>query len=146
MSAEPSKLTPLIALAVCNAVAVAAFPEQLPDEPLAFPVRLAVIVPAEKLPLPSRATTVLAVLASVASTPIVTPVLPLKLVPVRCVPNVSVPVHVLVSDSRESLPIQTVEDVVPVGIQPIARVPPAPAFGMAFAAAVAVDISSLPPF
>jgi cytochrome P450 len=37
-----------------------------------LPVKLAVIVPAEKLPLASRATTLLAVLAEVASTDIVT--------------------------------------------------------------------------
>ena len=55
--AEPSKLTPLIVRAVCRVVAVVAFPD-----------RAAVIVPAEKLPLASRATTLLAVLALVAST------------------------------------------------------------------------------
>jgi hypothetical protein len=52
MSALPLKETPLMALEVWRAVAV-----------LAFPVRAAVIVPAEKFPLASRATMALAVLA-----------------------------------------------------------------------------------
>ena len=52
MSELPLSETPLIALEVWRAVAV-----------LAFPVRAAVIVPAEKLPLASRATMALAVLA-----------------------------------------------------------------------------------
>ena len=51
------------------------------------PVRLAVIVPAEKLPEPSRATMVEAVLALVASVPIVTVVDPLYAFPVRWVPK-----------------------------------------------------------
>ena len=50
-----------------------------------------------------------------------------------------------VGASRESLPMQTVALDVPVGSQLTASVPPAPAFGIAFAAAVAVAISSLPP-
>ena len=55
----------------------------------ALPVKAAVIVPAEKFPEPSRATTLEAVLAEVASTVAVTAAEPLKLVPVRYVPNVS---------------------------------------------------------
>jgi len=45
---------------------VAALPVQDPDEPEQFPVRLAVIVPAEKFPLASLRTIMLAVLAFVA--------------------------------------------------------------------------------
>ena len=56
MLAEPSKLTPPIFLAVARAVA---------DE--AVPLRSAVIVPALKLPEPSRFTIADAVLASVAA-------------------------------------------------------------------------------
>ena len=41
----PSKLTPLIALAVASAVAVAAFPVQEPDDPEVLPVTLPVIFP-----------------------------------------------------------------------------------------------------
>ena len=52
--ALPLNETPLIVLAVCRVVAVVALPE-----------RAAVIVPAEKLPLASRATTLDAVLAEV---------------------------------------------------------------------------------
>ena len=66
IAAVPSKFTPLIARAVCNAVAVAALPVVLPEDPLTFPVRFAVIVPAVKLPLASRATIALAVFAEVA--------------------------------------------------------------------------------
>jgi len=58
MLAEPLNDTPLIVRAVCRVVAVEA-----------LPVRAAVIVPAEKLPEASRATTLEAVLAEVASTP-----------------------------------------------------------------------------
>ena len=43
----PSKLTPLIVLAVSNAVAVAAFPVVLPELPLALPVTLPVMGPAK---------------------------------------------------------------------------------------------------
>ena len=56
----------------------------------AVPVRFAVIVPALKLPLASRATTLLAVLAEVASTAHVVAALPLKLEPVKYVPRVRV--------------------------------------------------------
>ena len=56
---------------------------------VAAPLSVAVIVPAEKLPEASRATTLEAVLAEVASTVAVTAAEPLKLVPVRYVPNVS---------------------------------------------------------
>ena len=66
IAADPSKSTPLMARAVCKAVAVAALPVVLPDEPLALPVRFAVIVLAEKLPYPSRATMAEAVLADAA--------------------------------------------------------------------------------
>ena len=54
------------------------------------PVKLAVIVPAEKLPEPSRATMVEAVFAFVASEVMVTPAVPLYEEPpdVRCVPKV----------------------------------------------------------
>ena len=55
----------------------------------AFPVRVAVIVPALKFPLASRATTLLAKFASVASTAHVVATLPLKLLPVRYDPRVS---------------------------------------------------------
>ena len=66
IAAVPSKFTPLIARAVCNAVAVAALPVVLAEDPLTLPVRSAVIVPAVKLPLASRATIAEAVLAAVA--------------------------------------------------------------------------------
>ena len=62
----PSKDTPPIVRAEARAVAVAALPVQDPDEPDAFPVKFAVIVPAEKSPEPSLNTIVLAVLALVA--------------------------------------------------------------------------------
>jgi len=55
IAAVPSKFTPLMARAVCRAVAVAA-----------LPVRFAVMVPAEKLPDASRATIADAVLADAA--------------------------------------------------------------------------------
>jgi hypothetical protein len=60
---------------------------------VAFPDRVAVIVPAEKFPLESRATIVEAVFRLVASLVIVTPVEPLYEDPpaARCVPNVNVP-------------------------------------------------------
>jgi tRNA-binding EMAP/Myf-like protein len=51
---------------VARAVAVAALPVVDPDDPLALPVRLAVIVPALKLPDASRATIADAVFALVA--------------------------------------------------------------------------------
>jgi hypothetical protein len=50
---------------------------------VAVPLKVAVIVPAEKLPLASLATTLLAVLASVASTAIVEADEPSKLSPVK---------------------------------------------------------------
>jgi len=55
IAADPSKFTPLIARAVANVVAV-----------VALPVSAAVIVPAEKFPLPSRATIADSVFALVA--------------------------------------------------------------------------------
>ena len=55
---------------------------------VAAPLKVAVIVPAEKLPEASLATTLEAVLAEVASTVAVTAAEPLKLVPVRYVPKV----------------------------------------------------------
>jgi hypothetical protein len=70
--AEPLNETPLIVRAVARVVAV--------EE---FPVRAAVIVPAEKLPEASRATTFDAVFADVASTAQVVAAEPLKLEPVR---------------------------------------------------------------
>ena len=60
ISCVPLNDTPLIVLAVCNCVADPAFPETVP---VTLPVRLAVIVPAAKLPLTSRTTTLLAVLS-----------------------------------------------------------------------------------
>jgi hypothetical protein len=54
----------------------------------ALPVKAAVIVPAEKLPDESRATTLEAVLADVASTVHVCAAEPLKAVPVKYVPAV----------------------------------------------------------
>ena len=50
---------------------------------VALPLRAAVIVPALKSPLESRATTLLAVFADVASTAHVVAAEPLKLLPVR---------------------------------------------------------------
>ena len=70
--AEPLNETPLIVRAVCRVVAV-----------VALPLRAAVIVPAEKLPEASRATTLDAVFAEVASTAHVVAAEPLKLEPVR---------------------------------------------------------------
>ena len=55
---------------------------------VAFPLKVAVIVPAEKLPEPSRATTLDAVFADVASTVQVCAAEPLYAVPVRYVPAV----------------------------------------------------------
>ena len=63
--AEPLKLTPLIVLAVCSVVAVAALPV-VDEGVVALPLRAAVIVPAEKLPEASRNTIVEAVFALVA--------------------------------------------------------------------------------
>jgi len=60
---EPSNETPAIFLAVSNVVAVSALP-------VTSPTRFAVITFAEKLALPLRFTTVLAVAASVAVPPI----------------------------------------------------------------------------
>ena len=45
IACEPLKLVPLILLAVCNVVAVNAFPVQDPDEPDTFPVTLPVTLP-----------------------------------------------------------------------------------------------------
>ena len=45
ISPVPSKFVPLIALAVCKAVAVAALPVVEPELPLALPVTLPVILP-----------------------------------------------------------------------------------------------------
>ena len=61
MLAVPLNDTPPMFLAVCRAVAVAALPEVEPDVVAdvavdALPFRAAVIVPAEKLPEPSRRT------------------------------------------------------------------------------------------
>jgi hypothetical protein len=72
MAPVPSKSTPFIALAVANFVALEAFPDRVAD-----------IVPAMKLPLPSRATTVFTVLALVAFTAHEVEAEPLKLAPVR---------------------------------------------------------------
>lgn len=71
MSAVPLNETPPMFLAVCKAVAVAALPLVEPDVVAevavdALPFREAVIVPAEKLPEPSRSTIWLAVLLLVA--------------------------------------------------------------------------------
>ena len=64
----------LIVISDAKAVAVAALPVQLPEEPLTLPVispvtlpvKLAVTVPAEKLPLASRFTSLSAVFAEAA--------------------------------------------------------------------------------
>ena len=72
MLADPLKDTPPMVRAVCRVVAVDALPDNA-----------AVIVPAEKLPDPSRATTFEAVLADVASTAHVVAAEPLKFEPVR---------------------------------------------------------------
>ena len=45
IACEPLKLVPLMLLAVCNVVAVNAFPVQDPDEPDTFPVTLPVTLP-----------------------------------------------------------------------------------------------------
>ena len=71
MLAVPLNETPPMFLAVCRAVAVAALPEVEPDVVAdvavdALPFRAAVIVPALKLPEPSRRTIWLAVFALVA--------------------------------------------------------------------------------
>jgi hypothetical protein len=66
MLAVPLNETPPMVLAVCKAVAVAALPVVDPEEPDTLPVKLAVIVPAEKLPEASRKTIVEAVLAVAA--------------------------------------------------------------------------------
>ena len=71
MLAVPLNETPPMFLAVCRAVAVAALPLVEPDVVAevavdALPFSEAVIVPAEKLPEPSRSTIWLAVLALVA--------------------------------------------------------------------------------
>jgi hypothetical protein len=65
MFAEPLKLTPLMVRAVWSVVAVAALPDVELDVE-ALPFRAAVIVPALKLPEPSRSTIWLAVLALAA--------------------------------------------------------------------------------
>ena len=44
MSAPPLNDTPPISLPVCNRVAVAALPVQLPDEPVTLPVKLPVML------------------------------------------------------------------------------------------------------
>jgi hypothetical protein len=72
MLADPLKDVPLIVRAVAKVVAV-----------VALPLKAAVIVPAEKFPLASLATTFEAVLALVASTAQVVAAEPLKLFPVR---------------------------------------------------------------
>jgi len=76
--AEPLNDTPLIVLADCKVVAV-----------VALPLKAAVIVPAEKFPDPSRATTLEAVLVDVASTANVLAADPLNAVPVMYVPGVN---------------------------------------------------------
>ena len=68
----PDKLVAVVAV-----VAVFAFPVKLPVN------EVAVIIPALKFPLPSLATTLLAVLAEVASTAHVVAADPLKLLPVK---------------------------------------------------------------
>ena len=65
MLAVPLNETPPILRAVCKAVAVAALPEVLLDV-VALPLNAAVIVPALKLPEPSRATIAPPVFAFVA--------------------------------------------------------------------------------
>ena len=69
IAAEPSKFVPLMLLAVCSLVAVAELPVQEPDEPVALPVRLALMVAGKSrmtLPEPSTLTAAL-VLVEVAS-------------------------------------------------------------------------------
>lgn len=73
IAAVPSKFVPLMALAVAKAVAVAALPVVEPDVPDALPVKLAVIVPAAKLPEASRITSVLAVFAVAWLVPVTVP-------------------------------------------------------------------------
>lgn len=82
MLADPLKLVPFIVRAVCRVVAVAALPV-VEEDVVALPLKDAVIVPAEKLPEASRATTFEAVLADVASTAHVVAAEPLKFDPVR---------------------------------------------------------------
>jgi hypothetical protein len=91
--ADPLKLTPVavtspvkaIVLPVANVVAVVALVALVAVD--ALPFNVAVIVPALKLPDPSRATTLLAVFAEVASTAHVVAALPLKLLPVKYDPR-----------------------------------------------------------
>jgi hypothetical protein len=64
--------------------------------------------------------------------------------PDRCVAACDVGVRASVN--LASLPSGTVVPVWPVGTQAMSSLPPAPAFGIAFAPAVAVAISSDPPF
>ena len=54
--AVPSKDTPPIVRAFCNAVAVAAFPVQDPDEPDVFPVTLPVRAPTNVVAVTTPAT------------------------------------------------------------------------------------------
>ena len=94
IAALPSKLTPLIARAVANVVAV-----------VALPVNAAVTVPAVKLPLASRATIAEAVLALVAVVALLLTLLAVEIVarnvsaiavnPVLIAPAVSVPTAVM---------------------------------------------------
>ena len=78
-------------------------------EVVALPLRDAVIVPALKLPEASRATTVEAVFADVASTAHVVAAEPLKLLPVRYVPRVNVfvvlAVTVMLADPLKETPL-----------------------------------------
>ena len=78
----------VLALRVVNVPAAGVTAPTLPFSGPENPV--AVIVPAEKLPEPSRTTTLPAVLAVSASTAQVVAAEPLKLLPVRYVPRVSV--------------------------------------------------------
>ncbi len=77
-----------IVLAVAAVSCVYPFNVEAVVAVLALPLKLAVIVPAEKLPEASRATTLEAVFADVASTAHVCAAEPLYAVPVRYVPAV----------------------------------------------------------
>ena len=63
IAAVPSKSTPLIALAVANAVAVAAFPVQDPEDPEALPVNAPTKVVAVNAPVFELKVRVVAVFA-----------------------------------------------------------------------------------
>jgi hypothetical protein len=99
MFALPLNETPLMFLAVCNTVALAAFPE-VEDEVVALPDKVAVIVPALKLPEASLDTIAFAVLALVALDVTVK-----ELVPAWFAVNVAEPDNPLPLVDKDSVPL-----------------------------------------